>query len=1002
MNKTRLFLILIFVTALNHLLFSQTQDLGNPVSWNGKLATATTPIVLMPAFDRQLITAEDNVNDSLKDKPWRFGYKYDVNLTPKNSGLWTTLPNGDKVWRLSIICQDALTVNLILENYNLPKGAFLYLYDIDKTNRVGAYTEINNQKNGELGTELVHGQHIVIEYYEPSYIEKRGSFKISNVIHGYRSISQIQDTFIRALNSSGDCNIDVNCPLGNGWDNEIRSVAMIVVGGSGICTGALVNNTCNDGTLYFLTANHCLGGSTGTWAFRFNWQSPVGTQSCATTTGSVDPGPPYDQTANGATTLVSAAASDFALLELTNMTLSDAQNWNCFYAGWDASDLTTVTQATCIHHPSGDVKKICRENDAPFHSNNGGAATWYINQWEEGVTEPGSSGSPLFDQNHRIIGQLYGGLAACSGTVNNNQHDYYGRIGVSWNNGLDNYLSPSACGGSSLTNDGWDPNTPTLPDDAGISGIASPVGPYCVDNFDPEITLRNYGTNHLTSVTIDYNIDGGTNISYPWTGNLSPGGSQTITFPNLTTVSGSHTFNVMTSLPNGNVDSNPLNDVGNSNFSATIGGQDILLEINTDCWGSEITWTIEDSNANILASGGPYNDISGGELITENICLASACYDFIINDTYGDGMYGSQWGSCSVDGNYAITDLASGTVLASTIAPNADFGNKEINNFCVTQPCSWSLTYSTIQDTCYGNNNGQITVNPNNGTGLYSFDIGSGPQSSPIFTNLSQGNYTIYVSDSNCTSSVQAFLNGPDLIQGAFTYTDISCNELQDGSISVLGSGGNGNYTYDFGSGFVSSGFLSGLGAGTYSVTIQDGTGCFGTATATLNQPLAINVFSYVVDETVASDGEINITVSGGVPPYTYSWTGPLGYTSTNEDIGGLISGNYTLTVIDDNGCIKTETIIVNSFVGSQNFIDQNFKIYPNPSSGIFNIDCGQNQKNNFKIYVFDLTGRLILQQESKNIYKSKIDISEKLPGTYFVKLFLDENKYQFRIVHTK
>jgi hypothetical protein len=258
------------------------------------------------------------------------------------------------------------------------------------------------------------------------------------------------------------------------------------------------------------------------------------------------------------------------------------------------------------------------------------------------------------------------------------------------------------------------------------------------------------------------------------------------------------------------------------------------------------------------------------------------------------------------------------------------------------------------------------------------------------------------VSDSNCTSSVQAFLNGPDLIQGTFTYTDVSCNELQDGSISVLGSGGNGNYTYDFGSGFVSSGLLSGLGAGTYSVTIQDGTGCSGTATATLNQPLAINVFSYVVDENVASDGEINITVSGGVPPYTYSWTGPLGYTSTNEDIGGLVSGNYTLSVLDDNGCIKTETIIVNSFVGSQNFIDQNFKIYPNPSSGIFKIDFGQNQKNNFKIYVFDLAGRLILQQESKNIYKSKIDISEKLPGTYFVKLFLDENEYQFRIVHAK
>ena len=83
---------------------------------------------------------------------------------------------------------------------------------------------------------------------------------------------------------------------------------------------------------------------------------------------------------------------------------------------------------------------------------------------------------------------------------------------------------------------------------------------------------------------------------------------------------------------------------------ATIGGQDVLLEINTDCWGSELTWTIEDINSNVLASGGPYSDVSGGEYVAESLCLAVDCYDFIVNDSYGDGMFGSQWGSCSVDG----------------------------------------------------------------------------------------------------------------------------------------------------------------------------------------------------------------------------------------------------------------------------------------------------------------------------------------------------------------
>ena len=148
----------------------------------------------------------------------------------------------------------------------------MHLYDEKKTNKVGAYTARNNRSDGELGTELVHGDKIIVEYYEPSNVSGQGTFTICNVIHGYRSLNIIQKDLAKALNSSGDCNIDVNCPLGNGWDNEIRSVAMIVVGGSGICTGALINNTCDDGTTYFLTANHCTGGSTGSWAFRFNWK----------------------------------------------------------------------------------------------------------------------------------------------------------------------------------------------------------------------------------------------------------------------------------------------------------------------------------------------------------------------------------------------------------------------------------------------------------------------------------------------------------------------------------------------------------------------------------------------------------------------------------------------------------------------------------------------------------------------------------------------------------
>ena len=110
---------------------------------------------------------------------------------------------------------------------------------------------------------------------------------------------------------------------------------------------------------------------------------------------------------------------------------------------------------------------------------------------------------------------------------------------------------------------------------------------------------------------------------------------------------------------------------------------------------------------------------------------------------------------------------------------------------------------------------------------------------------------------------------------------------------------------FENGSGFVNNGYLSGLSSGNYSVSIQDSNGCIGSSTTTVNEPMEIGAFIFVVDEVNGSDGVINITVSGGNPPYTYDWSGPMGYTSTNEDIGGLIGGTYILNVTDIIGCVE-------------------------------------------------------------------------------------------------
>lgn len=739
MKKAVLSLAVLFMAAFS---FAQITDMGGPIGWKGKLSpNKDTPVLTMPTFDLVAIQAEDAINDTRKDAPWRFGYKHTTDIT-FDDGIWIDLPGGNRLWRTEIKSENAMTINLLLEDVYFPEGSHFYFYDIDQTNRVGAYTTRNNREDGLLGTELVHGDHIVVEYFEPAAVQGEGRFTIESVVHGYRSLDRVQRDLMKGLNDSGDCNIDVECPLGVGWENEIRSVGMIVVGGNGVCTGALINNTCEDGRPLFLTANHCLGGQTGNWAFRFNWKSPAGTQSCATTAGSTNPGPPYDQTANGSNVLESGNQADHALLEMTGMTVADAQNWNLYYAGWNRDDTEStnnVSSAMGIHHPSGDVMKICREGDAPYHDTNGAAAVWWIDQWEEGVTEPGSSGSPLFDQNHRIIGQLFGGGAACSGTNNNGSFDYYGRLGVSWDLGIGDHLAPTSCGGAPLVLDGWDPNGTTPSDDASIQSISAPVGLICGEMIEPVITLRNAGSNNLTSVDISYNIDGTGTQTLNWTGTLSQNGTELIYLPAMNTTGGAHTFNAFTTNPNGNTDSDPSNDASVSSFTIDPTGIRTDINIMTDCFGYENSWELRDMSSNLIAEGGNLAVPPGGSqnagagdagaygnltTITETFCLAAECYDFTLFDDWGDGLEGSNSFSCNTDGSYNITN-SSGTILAAM--QNVDFGNSETVNFCVVNDASLDELNAL---------NLSVYPNPNNGTFTISLDNSNNTKYEVTLTDL--------------------------------------------------------------------------------------------------------------------------------------------------------------------------------------------------------------------------------------------------------------------------
>ncbi|MGB0917437.1 MAG: choice-of-anchor J domain-containing protein, partial [Flavobacteriales bacterium] len=218
----------------------------------------------------------------------------------------------------------------------------------------------------------------------------------------------------------------------------------------------------------------------------------------------------------------------------------------------------------------------------------------------------------------------------------------------------------------------------------------TPNGALCNTTFTPVVTLSNYGATTLTSVQIQYYVDGNSPTTYNWSGSLGSNSSTQVTLNALTTTAGAHTFTARTnqnSLNGSNSDQETGNDQSTSNFNVGSGGTEVNITVELDCWGDETTWELRNAGGTLVASGGPYvqglPDGAGTE--TASACLDEGCYDFTINDSEGDGIYGSQWGSCNVNGNYTITD-GNGAILAQMIANQGDFGTSETQNFCLGAP----------------------------------------------------------------------------------------------------------------------------------------------------------------------------------------------------------------------------------------------------------------------------------------------------------------------------
>lgn len=408
-------------------LLAQIEYGGEPPSQWLKTLKAP-PTVELPPVDVQVYLLEDL---ELPPTMLRFGAPIDVHQSIDEIGSWEQLPDGSRMWRVRLHAPHAYSLHVLFDRFVIPDGAELYVYNDDRSMVLGQYNALNVKPNGEFMFQPVEGEAITLEYVEPAWVDFPGEITIGQVFYGYRNVFVYWKSGRRG-GTKAACETDVNCPQGDPWRDQINATLQIIANGA-LCTGSMLNNTNFDGDQLFITASHC--GNLNNAVFRFNYQK----SGCGTGTA------PTNQTVQGSTQLAVNTSIDFRLVRIIPTIPS---SYGHYLAGWDRSG-QTPSNTVCVHHPQGGPKKISFDNDPPGKS----GTDWHIFQWDLGVTEPGSSGSPLYDPNGRFIGQLWGGAAACGYPYD----DYFGRLQAEWSY-VAPYLDPAGTGATAI--DGLDPNCP--------------------------------------------------------------------------------------------------------------------------------------------------------------------------------------------------------------------------------------------------------------------------------------------------------------------------------------------------------------------------------------------------------------------------------------------------------------------------------------------------------------------------------------------------------------
>ncbi|HJU40582.1 MAG TPA: hypothetical protein VJ724_13480 [Tahibacter sp.] len=412
-------------------------------------------------LDMTKIAGEDAIGDNKGIGPYRFAIGRELAVNPAGYGTWSNKADGNLVWRFDIVTNDAAHLNFGFNPFHLPPGAKLSIHSRDGKTALRTLTDADNLSTGQWWTEVLLSPDAVLELTVPPAVREDVRLTLVKVGHGYRGFGATAKHC-----KAGQCMMDVAClGAGDPWNDQRRAAAGYSLGATDQCSGSLVNNTANDRRLLFATAGHCAvtdNSVAATVVAYWNYESPTCRTPGTTNNGTALPKP--NTTYNGATFRMrtgSTSTADFSLIEFVQP-MNPA--YNHYWGGWDRRDQAhncaapgdpTSTSGLCatIHHPGVDEKRITFvEANMAISGYGTPTGTTHLHPfWDPtppilpgiqpppaslppGVTLGGSSGSPLYNADHRLVGVLSGGPSAC-GSTGADLSDYYGRLAMAWEGG---------------------------------------------------------------------------------------------------------------------------------------------------------------------------------------------------------------------------------------------------------------------------------------------------------------------------------------------------------------------------------------------------------------------------------------------------------------------------------------------------------------------------------------------------------------------------------------